>query len=249
MPRPRSPAIDKLHGPGLVRDLQGSACRPDPRRRRQAEGSRQASRAAPTSSTPSALRVVEAYGSWLSRNGAKDEALEDLQGLRQGAAAPSADLDGDGQAQGGREAAAARRQSPQAGAAEALYGLGASLGRRGGEDLGLVYLQLALYLAPNHPLALLSLADLYESLKKPELAIKVYERIPPTSPLHRNAAIQMATDLDALDRTDEAKKHLAALITGISRTISKRSWRSATSCAAHKQFAECADIYSKAHRR
>ena len=65
----------------------------------------------------------------------------------------------------------------QAGAAEALYGLGASLGRRGGEDLGLVYLQLALYLEPTHPLALLSLADLYESLKKPELAIKVYARV------------------------------------------------------------------------
>src|SRR5262249_56808948 len=58
----------------------------------------------------------------------------------------------------------------QAGAAEALYGLGASLGRRGGEDLGLVYLQLSLFLSPSHPLALLSLADLYESLKKPELA-------------------------------------------------------------------------------
>jgi tetratricopeptide (TPR) repeat protein len=71
---------------------------------------------------------------------------------------------------------------PQAGAAEALYGLGASLGRRGGEDLGLVYLQLALHLSPNHSLALLSLADLYESLKKPDMAIKVYERIPANSP-------------------------------------------------------------------
>ena len=48
------------------------------------------------------------------------------------------------------------------GAAEALYGLGASIGRRGGEDLALIYLQLALYLVPNHAMALLSLADLYE---------------------------------------------------------------------------------------
>ena len=45
--------------------------------------------------------------------------------------------------------------SAQAGAAEALYGIGATLTRRGGEDLALVYLQLALYLQPNHPLALL----------------------------------------------------------------------------------------------
>ena len=41
-------------------------------------------------------------------------------------------------------------------------------------------------------MALLSLADLYESLKKPDLAIKVYDRIPPSSPLHRNAEIQIA---------------------------------------------------------
>jgi len=78
-------------------------------------------------------------------------------------------------------------------AAGLSVGLGASLGRRGGEDLGLVYLQLSLYLTPTHPLALLSLADLYESLKKPQFAIKVYERIPASSPLHRNAAIQMAS--------------------------------------------------------
>ncbi len=32
-------------------------------------------------------------------------------------------------------------------------------------------------------MALLSLADLYEALKKPELAIKAYERVPATSPL------------------------------------------------------------------
>ena len=101
---------------------------------------------------------------------------------------------------------------PQAGAAEVLYGLGAALGRRGGEDLGLVYLQLALYLAPNQPLALLSLADLYEQLKKPQLAIKIYERVPANSPLRRNAEIQLAVNLDTLERTDEAKQQLQKLI-------------------------------------
>jgi len=80
--------------------------------------------------------------------------------------------------------------------------------RRGGEDLGLIYLQLALYLEPSHAMALLSLADLYETLKKSDLAIKAYERVPSTSPLYRNAEIQLAVDLDALDRSDEAKKRL-----------------------------------------
>ena len=113
-----------------------------------------------------------------------------------------------------RPARSCRRwsNSPQAGAAEALYGIGATLTRRGGEDLALVYLQLALYLQPNHPLALLSLADLYETVKKPQMAIKVYERVPASSPLKRNAQIQLATDLDAADRSDEAIKILKGVI-------------------------------------
>jgi len=77
---------------------------------------------------------------------------------------------------------------------------------------GLAYLQLALYLEPGHALAQLSLADLYEAMKKPELAIKIYERVPASSPLKRNAEIQLALDLDALERTEEAKKHLEKLI-------------------------------------
>src|SRR4030095_11117281 len=87
--------------------------------------------------------------------------------------------------------------SPQAGAAEVLYGLGSVLGRRGGEKVGLGYRQLALYLAPSHPMALLALADFYEGVKKHELAIKVYDRIPATSSLLRSAQIQRAMGLDA----------------------------------------------------
>ena len=132
----------------------------------------------------------------------------------------------------------------QAGAAEALYGLGASLGRRGGEDLGLVYLQLALYLAPNHPLALLSLADLYESVKKPELAIKIYERIPANSPLHRNAAIQMAANLDSIEKTDDAKQRLQKLLKEHPDDL-EAIMALGNILRGHKKFAECADVYSK----
>jgi tetratricopeptide (TPR) repeat protein len=135
--------------------------------------------------------------------------------------------------------------SAQSGAAEALYGLGASLGRRGGEDLGLVYLQLSLYLQPDHPLALLSLADLYESLKKPDLAIKAYERIPASSPLHRNAAIQMATDLDALDRGAEAEKHLADLVKEYPDDL-EALMALGNLQRGHKEFAACGATYSKA---
>ena len=191
----------------------------------------------------SALRVAEAYGSWASRNRSiKDgrdifEALdkvlpnhplvmESLDKLKAGEKLPQL------------------VNSAQSGAAEALYGLGASLGRRGGEDLGLVYLQLSLYLAPTHSLALLSLADLYESLKKPELAIEVYKRVPANSPLHRNAAIQMAANLDSLERSDEAEKQLDALIKERPQDL-EAIMALGNVQRGHKKFAECADTYGR----
>jgi tetratricopeptide (TPR) repeat protein len=193
---------------------------------------------------PTAVRMVEAYGRYLARGGNKADALkvygdfnkvlpdhplivQEIKAVNDGDKLPLL------------------VDSPQAGAAEALYGLGASIGRRGGEDLALIYLQLALYLEPSHPMALLSLADLYESLKKPDLAIKVYERVPASSPLSRNAEIQLAGDLDQLDRSDEAKKRLE-------HVIAERPKDTEAILAlgniqrGRKEFAECADTYGKA---
>ena len=138
--------------------------------------------------------------------------------------------------------------TPQAGAAEALYGIGASLTRRGGEDLALVYLQLALYLAPNHSLALLSLADLYETVKKPQMAIKVYERVPANSPLKRNAQIQLATDLDAADRSDEAIKILKAVTAQDSKDV-EATMALGNIERGRKKFADCAQDLFARHRR
>jgi Flp pilus assembly protein TadD len=92
---------------------------------------------------------------------------------------------------------------------------------------------------------LLSLADLYEALKKPEMAIKVYERVPESSPLHRNAAIQMAANLDSLERADEAKKHLRALIDENPKDL-EAIMALGNVLRGHKEFGECADNYTKA---
>ena len=134
--------------------------------------------------------------------------------------------------------------SPQAGAAEALYGIGSTLTRRGGEDLALVYLQLSLYLVPNHPLALLSLADLYELVKKPAMAIKVYERVPASSPLKRNAQIQLAIDLDAADRTDDAIKILKGVTTDDPKDI-EAIMALGNIERGRKKFADCTTTYSQ----
>jgi Flp pilus assembly protein TadD len=93
-------------------------------------------------------------------------------------------------------------------------------------------------------MALLSLADLYEGVKKPELAIKIYERVPAASPMRRNAEIQRALDLDSLDRTDEAKAILEKLVAENSTDLEAVTALGNVQ-RGRKQFAECADAYSK----
>jgi tetratricopeptide (TPR) repeat protein len=202
--------MDKLAGPdwyGVFRDLHAGLIFDLANAKKEA-GKRYESA---YKADPTALRTVQAYGRYLSRNGGKAAALkvyEDFNKQLPDHPLVTAEIkqisDGD--------KLPPLIDSAQAGAAEALYGIGASIGRRGGEDLALIYLQLALYLQPSHGMALLSLADLYETLKKPDLAIKIYDRIPGSSPLHRSAEIQSALDLDALDKADEGKKRLARVI-------------------------------------
>ena len=236
-------AIDKLAGPdwyAIFKDLHAGMIYDFANN--QAEAGKRLERAYKLDS--SALRVVEAYGSWLSRNRPSDEALAVFEAFDKVLPRHPLVTEAMTKLKAG-EKLPQLVSSAQAGAGEALYGLGASLGRRGGEDLGLVYLQLALHLAPNHPLALLSLADLYESIKKPDLAINVYERIPASSPLFRNAAIQMASNLDALDRSSEAEKHLDTLIKQHPADV-EAIVALGNILRGHKKFAECGDVYSKA---
>src|SRR6201746_2878729 len=158
----------------------------------------------------SMLRVADEYARWLSRT--KDDAasMAIYQAFDKKLPRHPLVLEGRRETKAGKKLSPLV-DSPQTGAAEALYGIGATLTRRGGEDLALVYLQLALYLSPNHPLALLSLADLYESVKKPAMAIKVYERMQRNSPLKRNPQIQLATNLDLIGRFRSVIKILKAV--------------------------------------
>ena len=235
--------IDRLQGPdwyaifkdqhaALILDIAGK--KPDAKRRfekvQKLDGAN--------------LRVTEAYGSFLSRHGTKDEALQVFQTFDK--ALPrhplvTAELK---EVENGQKLPPLI-QNAQAGAAEVLYGIGAALGRRGGEDLGLAYLQLALYLEPRHPLALLSLADLYEAMKKPQLAINEYRKVPADSPLHRNAEIQLATNLDSLEKTDEAKDHLKKLIAENPRD-SEAILALGNIERSRKNYEDCAKTYSKA---
>jgi tetratricopeptide (TPR) repeat protein len=190
----------------------------------------------------SMLRVTEAYARWLSRNKDSAAAKAVYEAFDKKLARHPLVLEGLRDTKAGKKLSPLA-DSPQSGAAEALYGIGATLTRRGGEDLALVYLQLALYLAPNHSLALLSLADLYESVKKPAMAIKIYERVPANSPLKRNAQIQLATNLDAAERSDEAIKILKTVTTEDPKDL-EAIMALGNIERGRKKFADCAQTYS-----
>jgi tetratricopeptide (TPR) repeat protein len=190
----------------------------------------------------SMLRVSEAYARWLSRNKDSAAARAVYEAFDKKLARHPLVLEGLRDTKAGKKLSPLV-DSPQSGAAEALYGIGATLTRRGGEDLALVYLQLALYLAPNHSLALLSLADLYESVKKPAMAIKIYERVPANSPLKRNAQIQLATNLDAADRSDEAIKILKNVTAEDPKDL-EAIMALGNIERGRKKFADCSQTYS-----
>jgi tetratricopeptide (TPR) repeat protein len=157
------------------------------------------------------VRVPDGYARWLSRNRdlpaaiavyeAADRKLPNqpllLEGLREVRA-------------GGKLPPLVG--SPQAGAAEALLSIGSALTRDGKRDFAQVYLQLAVYLLPGNDIPLESLAELYETSGKPQLAIEVLRRISTGSPQWRNAQIRIATALDSDDRPDEAARMLRSLI-------------------------------------
>jgi tetratricopeptide (TPR) repeat protein len=131
------------------------------------------------------------------------------------------------------------------GASEALYGIGAALSQeQGGEDIGMVYLQLAIYLNPEHPLAVVALANLFEATKKYEMAIETYDRVPDSSPLKRKAMIQRALNLDVLDRKDEARENLQAIANASPADI-EGIFAYANVLRAGKRYAEAAEVYSK----
>jgi tetratricopeptide (TPR) repeat protein len=131
------------------------------------------------------------------------------------------------------------------GAAEALYGIGAALSQEpGGEDLGMVYLQLAIHLNPEHPLAIVALASLFEATKKYEMAIDAYDRIPEKSPLRRKAMIQRALNLEVLEKKSEAREALKALVNEKPEEI-EGLFTYANVLRAGKDYNEATEVYSR----
>ncbi len=157
------------------------------------------------------LRLVDAYGRFLSRHGKKDEAIKVYQAFDQILPNhPTVEAALKALNDGKRLEPIVR--TPEQGAAEVLYGLGAAGGRQGDDLAALIYLRLSLYLDPNNSLATLTLGDLYERLKQLETAIDIYQSVPDSNPLRLTADIETAEVLAKLGQTDKAARALGDII-------------------------------------
>ncbi len=82
--------------------------------------------------------------------------------------------------------------SPQKGQAEALFNIG-TIFRGYQSDISQIFTALALYLNPQHDVALVSMADLLENNQRYNEAIKEYAKISPQSPIYFMAQLKISS--------------------------------------------------------
>ncbi|GJE26777.1 Beta-barrel assembly-enhancing protease [Methylobacterium organophilum] len=138
--------------------------------------------------------------------------------------------------------------SAQEGAAEVLYGLGSAGSTQGDELPAVVYLRLALYLAPEHAIARLTLADTLDRMKQAERSNEAYAQIPAASPLKLNAEVQIGLNLEQMGKGDEAIQHLDAALKTYPDNIDVISALGNVQ-RSRKQYKEAAATYTQAIER
>jgi tetratricopeptide (TPR) repeat protein len=158
-------------------------------------------------SQSTSIRVIEAYGRFLERDGRHSQALAVYQSFSEGVGNHPLIA-----------AAAFRANHPQkrpvprlvenahSGAAEAVFALAGALAREAkrGQDLPIVYLRLALFLRRDFPIAQSLLANLLERNNRIEAATNVYAGVRRSSPLWANSRIRIAQGLNRLKRKEDA---------------------------------------------
>jgi tetratricopeptide (TPR) repeat protein len=228
----RAYSVFRDYHAGLMADLIGNAPEAERRLKAAYDGDK------------NTLRIVDAYGRFEARRGRAEAATAVYKTYEDLAPRHPVVRDALEKLRSGKPLGPLVA-SPQEGASEVLYGLGAAGGQQGDELPAIVYLRLALYLNPEHALALVTLADVLERLKQTERAVEVYNRIPENSPVRPSADIQIGLGLEQLGRGEEAVKHLEALmqkrpddvevITALGNVL-----------RARKRYAEAAEVYTKA---
>jgi Flp pilus assembly protein TadD len=104
---------------------------------------------------------------------------------------------------------------------------------------------MALYLKGDAPLALAALANVYETTKRYDAAIAVYDRIPRGTPLQSAVDIRKALNLNQLERVEDAKTLLEQLVASDPADIRPLD-ALGNIMRARKRYQEAANYYTRA---
>jgi tetratricopeptide (TPR) repeat protein len=157
------------------------------------------------------LRVTQAYGNFLERQGRPEEARKLYQGFLAGSERNPVIL----KALNGIAAGQSPKRfvgTANEGVAEALFSLASALTDDQGLDVALVYSQMALSMQPDFDVAQTLLGDIYEDMEQYEKAIAAYDSVKPSSPLYTNAQIEIAVSRQRMEEPVEAKSHLKGIL-------------------------------------
>lgn len=193
---------------------------------------------------PRNMRVIDALGRFLARTGRAQEAAALYDGLdknlrRNPVLAASSKAVKSGLPITRLIAAA------KTGAAESLYGLAVAGGRDGDETASLIYLRLALSLDNEHDLAIAALCDIYERLKMPQEANKLYDTMPVSAAFYRTSQMQKALNFEQMEEPDKAVTLLEKLAHDYPDDYEVPSTLG-TLYRSRKDFAKAAAAYDKA---
>jgi tetratricopeptide (TPR) repeat protein len=217
---------------GLIADLGGDAAEAEKRL------------AAAYKVESKTLRMVDVYSRFLARRGKKDEALAVLQDFNKALPRHPLILDTMARIEAGKPVDSAV-PSVSAGASEVLYGLGAAGNRQGDELAAMLYLRLSLWLEPANGLAVITLADVYDRLKQTERANDTYDLVGQNSALRRSADLQIALNMEQLDRKEDAVAKLEKIIAADPKDIDALN-ALGNIYRSRKDFANAAATYTKA---
>jgi tetratricopeptide (TPR) repeat protein len=130
------------------------------------------------------------------------------------------------------------------GAGEALFALASAMNDGESVEVALVYAQLATAFGSDKPVMLTLLGDIETDMNRFQAAIDTYEKVPATSPLRANAEIEIALNLQRLEKSQDAQDRLKALIAREPKTYS--AWVTLGNILrSTDSFAGAAEAYSK----
>lgn len=156
------------------------------------------------------FRMVELFGSFLERTGKKEEAKTFYEAYLK--KRPGNDLVTNliARLDAGKKPVT-NVPLPAAGASESLFNLAGLLQSQRVIESALIFSRLSLHLRSDFPVLQIQIANILERMRRYAKANDIYAQISPTSQFAWSVQMQMASNLDRLDKTDDAVNRLTKL--------------------------------------